>query len=72
VLDLGSGAGFDCYLAAGRVGETGKVIGVDMTPDMLSKARDNAVAGAFATVEFRLVEIEHLPVPDNHCAFSIP
>jgi SAM-dependent methyltransferase len=66
VLDLGSGAGFDCYLAAGQVGQTGRVIGVDMTPDMLSKARDNAVKGGFANVEFRLGEIEHLPVPDNH------
>jgi len=66
VLDLGSGAGFDCFLAAARVGETGKVIGVDMTPDMLAKARDNAVKGGFGNVEFRLGEIEHLPVPDNH------
>jgi ubiquinone/menaquinone biosynthesis C-methylase UbiE len=66
VLDLGSGAGFDCFLAAGQVGQTGKVIGVDMTPDMLSKARDNAVKGGFQNVEFRLGEIEHLPVPDNH------
>jgi ubiquinone/menaquinone biosynthesis C-methylase UbiE len=66
VLDLGSGAGFDCFLAAGQVGNTGKVIGVDMTPDMLSKARDNAVKGGFQNVEFRLGEIEHLPVPDSH------
>ncbi|NTW36284.1 MAG: arsenite methyltransferase [Syntrophobacteraceae bacterium] len=66
VLDLGSGAGFDCFLAAGQVGQTGKVIGVDMTPDMLSKARDNAVKGGFDNVEFRLGEIEHLPVPDSH------
>lgn len=66
VLDLGSGAGFDCFLAAGRVGQTGKVIGVDMTPEMLSKARENATRGGFANVEFRLGEIEHLPVPDNH------
>ena len=66
VLDLGSGAGFDCFLAAGRVGQTGKVIGVDMTPDMLSKARDNAVKSGFTNVEFRLGEIEHLPVPDSH------
>lgn len=66
VLDLGSGAGFDCFLAAGQVGQTGRVIGVDMTPEMLSKARENAVRGGFANVEFRLGEIEHLPVPDNH------
>lgn len=65
VLDLGSGAGFDCFLAARQVGPTGKVIGVDMTPDMLARARDNAVKGGFANVEFRLGEIEHLPVPDN-------
>lgn len=66
VLDLGSGAGFDCFLAAGQVGQGGKVIGVDMTPDMLSKARENAVKGGFANVEFRLGEIEHLPVADNY------
>ena len=66
VLDLGSGAGFDCFLAAGQVGRTGKVIGVDMTPDMLAKARDNAVKGGFLNVDFRLGEIEHLPVPDRH------
>lgn len=66
VLDLGSGAGFDCFLAAGQVGNTGRVIGVDMTPDMLSKARDNAVQGGFFNVEFRLGEIEHLPVADCH------
>ncbi len=66
VLDLGSGAGFDCFLAAKQVGTRGKVIGVDMTPEMLSKARDNAARGGFANVEFRLGEIEHLPVPDNH------
>lgn len=66
VLDLGSGAGFDCFLAAARVGETGKVIGVDMTPDMLAKARENAVKGGFGNLEFRLGEIEHLPVPDSH------
>jgi arsenite methyltransferase len=65
VVDLGSGAGFDCFLAAHEVGETGRVIGVDMTPDMLSKARRNAAEGRFSTVEFRLGEIEHLPVPDG-------
>ena len=64
VLDLGSGAGFDCFLAARQVGERGRVIGVDMTPDMLSKARANAAEGAFGNVEFRLGEIEHLPVAD--------
>ncbi|HPQ68312.1 MAG TPA: arsenite methyltransferase [bacterium] len=65
VVDLGSGAGFDCFLAARAVGETGKVIGVDMTPDMLSKARENATNGGFANVDFRLGEIEHLPIGDN-------
>ena len=65
VLDLGSGGGFDCFLAARQVGETGRVIGVDMTPDMISKARTNAAKSGFANVEFRLGEIEHLPVPDN-------
>jgi len=65
VVDLGSGGGFDCFLAAKQVGETGKVIGVDMTPDMLSKARDNAEKMQAKNVEFRLGEIEHLPVADN-------
>jgi len=68
VLDLGSGAGFDCFLAARAVGSNGKhagqVIGVDMTPDMVSKARTNAAKGGYANVEFRLGEIEHLPVAD--------
>ena len=64
VLDLGSGAGFDCFLAARAVGEAGRVIGVDMTPDMVSKARGNAIKGGYANVEFRLGEIEHLPVAD--------
>ena len=64
VLDLGSGAGFDCFLAARAVGPGGRVIGVDMTPDMVSKARANATKGGFANVEFRLGEIEHLPVAD--------
>jgi SAM-dependent methyltransferase len=64
VLDLGSGAGFDCFLAARAVGETGRVIGVDMTPDMVSKSRGNAAKGMFANVDFRLGEIEHLPVAD--------
>ncbi|NLX49968.1 MAG: arsenite methyltransferase [Methanospirillum sp.] len=65
VLDLGSGAGFDCFLAAGRVGPDGRVIGVDMTAEMLSRARENARAGGYANVEFRLGEIEHLPVADG-------
>jgi len=65
VLDLGSGAGFDCFLAASRVGDKGKVIGVDMTPEMLEKARVNAQKGNYKNVEFRLGEIEHLPVADN-------
>jgi len=65
VLDLGSGAGFDVFLAARQVGEKGKDIGVDMTPKMISKARINAAKGNFANVEFRLGEIENIPVPDN-------
>ncbi len=64
VLDLGSGAGFDAFLAARAVGPTGRVIGVDMTPEMLSRARANARKGGFAQVEFRLGEIEALPVAD--------
>lgn len=64
VLDLGSGAGFDAFLAARQVGAEGRVIGVDMTPDMVSKARANAVKGGYANVDFRLGEIEHLPVAD--------
>ncbi|MDQ7073865.1 MAG: arsenite methyltransferase [Gammaproteobacteria bacterium] len=65
VLDLGSGGGFDAFLAAREVGETGQVIGVDMTPDMLSKARNNAVKGGYPNTDFRLGEIEHLPVADQ-------
>jgi arsenite methyltransferase len=65
VLDLGSGGGFDAFLAAREVGATGRVIGVDMTPEMLSKARNNAEKAQFNNVEFRLGEIEHLPVADN-------
>ena len=65
VLDLGSGAGFDCFLAAKRVGKHGKVIGVDMTPEMLDKARANAKRGKYENVEFRLGEIENLPVADS-------
>jgi arsenite methyltransferase len=64
VLDLGSGAGFDCFLAARRVGPGGRVIGVDMTPEMLAKARENARKGGFANVEFRQGFIEELPVDD--------
>jgi len=64
VLDLGSGGGFDCLLAARQVGPEGHVIGVDMTPEMVHKARENARRGGFANVEFRLGEIEHLPVAD--------
>jgi len=64
VLDLGSGAGFDAFLAAREVGPTGRVIGVDMTSEMVSKARANARSGGFAQVEFRLGEIEALPVAD--------
>ncbi len=65
VLDLGSGGGFDCFLAAAQVGDGGHVIGVDMTPEMVSKARANAVKGGYRNVEFRLGEIEHLPVADG-------
>lgn len=65
VLDLGAGAGFDCFLAAGRVGDKGRVIGVDMTPEMVEKARDNARKGNYTNVEFRLGEIEHLPAADH-------
>ena len=64
VLDLGSGGGFDCFLAAKQVGTTGRVIGVDMTPDMVTKARANATRAELRNVEFRLGEIEHLPVED--------
>lgn len=65
VLDLGSGGGFDCFLAARRVGDGGRVIGIDMTPEMVARARDNAAAGNYPNVEFRLGEIENLPVADN-------
>lgn len=65
VVDLGSGAGFDCFLAAKKVGKSGRVIGVDMTPEMLDKARDNALKGGYNNVEFRLGEIENLPVADD-------
>jgi arsenite methyltransferase len=65
VLDLGSGGGFDCFLAAKSVGESGRIIGVDMTADMVSKARQNADKVGAKNVEFRLGEIEHLPVADG-------
>lgn len=65
VLDLGSGAGFDCFLAANKVGKKGKVIGVDMTPEMIEKARENARKGNYKNVEFRLGEIENIPAADN-------
>ena len=65
VLDLGAGAGFDCFLAASKVGEKGKVIGVDMTPEMVEKARENAKKSGIENVEFRLGEIENLPLDDN-------
>ncbi len=65
VVDLGSGGGFDCFLAAARVGPSGRVIGVDMTPDMISLARENAAKSDLDNVEFRLGEIEHLPVADG-------
>jgi arsenite methyltransferase len=65
VLDLGSGGGFDCFLASRQVGESGCVIGVDMTPEMVSRARENAIKGGYSNTDFRLGEIEHLPVQDQ-------
>ena len=65
VLDLGSGGGFDCFLAAAETGESGHVIGIDMTPTMISKARNNAVKGKYNQVEFRLGEIEHMPLANE-------
>lgn len=65
ILDLGSGGGFDCFLAAKRTGKTGKVIGIDMTPAMVKLAKKNAKKGKYANVEFRLGEIEALPVANN-------
>jgi len=65
VLDLGSGAGFDCFLAADKVGKKGRVIGIDMTPEMVEKARESVQKGKYENVEFRLGEIEHLPVADS-------
>jgi len=65
VLDLGSGAGFDCFLAAEKVGKTGRVIGVDITEEMIEKAKKNAIVNGHKNVEFRLGDIEHLPVEDS-------
>ena len=65
VVDLGSGAGIDCFLASQQVGPTGKVIGIDMTPQMIDKARENALKSNYKNVEFRLGEIEHLPVANE-------
>ena len=64
VLDLGSGGGFDCFLARRQIGETGLVIGVDMTPEMIKLARENTLKSGYSNIEFRLGEIEHLPVAD--------
>jgi SAM-dependent methyltransferase len=65
VLDLGSGAGFDCFLAANKVGKDGKVIGVDMTPAMIKKAKENAKKNGYTNVEFRHGDIENLPITEN-------
>eukprot|EP01062_Namystynia_karyoxenos_P082048 TRINITY_DN9155_c0_g2_i1.p1 TRINITY_DN9155_c0_g2~~TRINITY_DN9155_c0_g2_i1.p1 ORF type:complete len:265 (+),score=92.13 TRINITY_DN9155_c0_g2_i1:118-795(+) len=65
VLDLGSGAGIDVFIAATEVGDSGLAVGVDMTPDMLTKARDNAKEKGFQNAKFRLGEIENLPVADG-------
>ncbi|MBK8878381.1 MAG: arsenite methyltransferase [Haliscomenobacter sp.] len=65
ILDLGSGAGFDCFLASRETGETGKVIGVDITPEMIAQAQKNAEKGNYKNVEFKIGEIEHLPVESN-------
>ena len=72
VVDLGSGAGFDCFLAARQVGDAGRVIGIDMTHEMLKKARDNAANIGANNVEFRLGELEHLPVADSTAEPSCP
>jgi len=71
VLDLGSGAGFDCFLAAKRVGENGKVIGVDMTQEMIDKAKNIAEKRSYKNVEFRLGEIENLPIDNNSIDIAI-
>ncbi len=65
VLDLGSGAGFDCFLASNKVGPKGRIIGVDMTEEMVARARENASKGGYKNVEFRLGEIEKLSIKDN-------
>lgn len=65
VLDLGSGGGIDCFLASQKVGETGKIIGVDMTPEMIERAKNNAAKYGYTNVDFRYGEIEALPVEDN-------
>ncbi|MGQ9514708.1 MAG: methyltransferase domain-containing protein [Thermoproteota archaeon] len=65
VLDLGSGAGFGCFLVSRKFGKSGRVIGVNMTPEMIEKIRKNAKRGIYCNVEFRLGEIENLPVADN-------
>lgn len=65
VLDLGSGAGFDCFIASKKVGKSGLVIGVDMTPEMLSQARENAHIDGYKNIDFRLGEIENIPVADG-------
>jgi ubiquinone/menaquinone biosynthesis C-methylase UbiE len=71
VLDLGSGAGFDCFIAARKVGRSGKVIGVDMTEQMIKKATENAKKNGYSNVEFRLGDIEALPVEDNSVDYVI-
>ena len=71
VVDLGSGGGFDCFLAAKKVGKIGQVIGVDMTPEMVSKARKNTIKMNLENVEFRLGEIENIPVGDNQADIII-
>ncbi len=65
ILDLGSGAGFDCFLASKETGETGKVIGVDITPEMVAQAKKNAETGKYKNVEFKVGEIENLPIESN-------
>lgn len=65
IIDLGSGGGIDCFLAANKTGKNGKVIGVDMTPEMIDLARTNALKGNYSNIEFRLGEIEHLPIANN-------
>lgn len=65
ILDLGSGAGFDCFLASRETGETGRVIGVDITPEMVLQAKKNAKRGNYKNVEFKIGEIENLPIENN-------